>query len=182
MSNSGLYANGKPYELPADWTPLSETVLNGALEHAREAVTCDDAIDRIARFYNRAGEYDGTSFLDVEPNPPGSVHAADLYAVSRLSIKVTNLQGRLLLDDAQVRTRTEQLLAAIPPELTITDLTAGVLEDMCDLQDHFRSNRQYLWIKILTRPPFRSFRRGVRRVCRSRMLRRHERVRPGAAR
>ena len=44
------------------------------------------------------------------------------------------------------------------------------------------SNRQYLWIKILTRPPFRSFRRGVRRVCRSRMLRRHERVRPGAAR
>ena len=43
-------------------------------------------------------------------------------------------------------------------------------------------NRQYLWIKILTRPPFRSFRRGVRRVCRSRKLRRHERVRPGAAR
>ena len=30
------------------------------------------------------------------------------------------------------------------------------------------SNRQYLWIKILTLPPFRSFRRGVRRVCRSR--------------
>ena len=44
------------------------------------------------------------------------------------------------------------------------------------------SNRQYLWIKIFTRPPFRSFRRGVRRVCRCRMLRRHERVRPGEAR
>jgi hypothetical protein len=66
---------------------------------------------------------------------------------------------------------------------TILDYSS-LLTDMSNWTcvGHFMSNRQYLWIKILTRPPFRSFRRGVRRVCRSRMLRRHERVRPGAAR
>ena len=44
------------------------------------------------------------------------------------------------------------------------------------------SNRQYLWIKKLTRLPFRSFRRGVRRVCRSRTLRQRRRARPGVVR
>jgi hypothetical protein len=87
MSGSGRYADGRSYELPSDWTPLGEAVLAGALDRARQAVSNDDAIDRVARFYNRASEYAGTSFLDAEPNPADSVHAADLYAVSRLSIR-----------------------------------------------------------------------------------------------
>jgi hypothetical protein len=75
----------------------------------------------------------GSSFRDIRPNPPDSVHAADLYAVSLLSITVTNRQGRLLLDDGDAPARAAQLLAAIPPVLAITDLTPGVLASTWEL-------------------------------------------------
>jgi len=105
---------------------------------ARQAAT-GDALERLARFYDPGSEYAGASFLDADPNPSDAIHAADLYAVSRLSITVTNLQGRLLLNDRGCVTRTKDLLAAIPPELTISDLSASVLERMWNLQHHFRT-------------------------------------------
>jgi hypothetical protein len=138
MTTSGRYADGRGYELPTDWAPLNDDLLSAALDRARQA-SAGDAMDRLRRFYDRESEYAGTSFLDAAPNPPDAVHAADLYAVSRLSITVINLQGRLLLHDTQQVTRTKELLAAIPPELTIADLTSSTLTAMWDLQHHFRS-------------------------------------------
>jgi hypothetical protein len=138
MTINGRYADGRAYELPTDWAPLNESLLSAALDRARQAAS-GDAIDRLRMFYDRESEYAGRSFLDAEPNPPDAVHAADLYAVSRLSITVTNLHGRLLIHDTQQVTRTKELLAAIPPELTIADLTSSALTAMWDLQHHFRS-------------------------------------------
>ncbi|MEU0499180.1 DUF6308 family protein [Mycobacterium sp. NPDC006124] len=139
MGDPGRYADGGTYELPADWVPLSEAVLEDILQRAQQAITAPDAIDRLARFYDTASEYAGTSFLDVEPNPPGSVHAADLYAVSRLSITVTNRQGRLLISDDAVVGRTERLLAAVSPDVALGDVAPDVLRAMSDLQHHFRT-------------------------------------------
>lgn len=140
MGNEGRYADGRSYEMPADWLPLSENVLDGALQRGQQAVTTPDAFDRLASYYNTASEYAGTSFLDVKPNHPSSVDAADLYAVSRLSITVTNLQGRLLLtDEKDVVPRTGQLLAAISPDVSIGDLTPDLLAAMWQLQHYFRT-------------------------------------------
>lgn len=139
MSHTGRYADGGSFDLPSDWISLDRALLVAALERAKEAVDSDDALDRLARFYDLKSEYAGTSFLDVKPNIPGSICAADLYAVSRLSITVTNLQGRLLLDDPDVVTTTERLLDAIDPDLTIRDLTSTALSAMWELQQHLRS-------------------------------------------
>lgn len=139
MSNTGRYADGGSFDLPSEWIPLDQALLIAALERAKEAVDSEDALDRLARFYDRGSEYAGTSFLDVKPNIPGSIDAADLYAVSRLSITVTNLQGRRLLDDLDVVPTTERLLDAIDSDLTIRDLTSNALSAMWDLQHHLRS-------------------------------------------
>ena len=138
MSHRGQYANGDTYPLPADWSPLDESVLKNALEYARAALT-DDAMRRLQSFYDPRGEYAGTSFLTAQPNLPGSVTAADLYAVSRLSITVTNLQGRLLLENVDCVAKTQKLLAAIPDDLTIINLTPAGLTAMWDLYHHFRT-------------------------------------------
>ncbi|MCH9731165.1 MAG: hypothetical protein K0U84_16060 [Actinomycetia bacterium] len=179
MSHTGQYADGRTYELPADWTPLDREVLIAARDRARSAVSGDDAVDRLTSFYDRNSEYAGTSFLDVVPNPTDSVHAADLYAVSRLSMKISNLQGRLLLDKSEpdgpdARSRTEQLLASIPPEHTIGDLTPALLRAMSYLYHHFRtlleadvkgSNRWVFAAKLCARKRFQLFPVRDRVVC-----------------
>jgi hypothetical protein len=139
MTPHGQYADGRAYELPVDWLPLSESVLQRALQLAREAVTNDSAFDRLTRFYNRDSEYAGTSFLDVEPKEAGKVTASDLHAVSRLSMSITNLQSRRLLDEREVVEKTDQLLADLSPDLAITDLEPPVLDSMWLLYNHFRS-------------------------------------------
>jgi hypothetical protein len=60
--------------------------------------------------------------------------------VSRLSITVTNRQGRCLLDAGSTRDQATELLNALPPTLTITaSLDATALEQMWKLHDLFRT-------------------------------------------
>lgn len=138
MTERGCYAGGLSYDLPDDWEPLGQDVLQIVRRHALAAISGEDAVGRLLRFYDRQGEFAGTTFLDVEPNPPETVAASDLFAVSRLSISVTNLQARLLLDNGAARDLTEDILSAIPPEATITKLNPDLLGRMGRLQNHFR--------------------------------------------
>jgi len=139
MTNKGRYAVGRPFELPDGWPSLLDEVLDSAVERARIAVFGDDALRRLLRYYNPSGNFASTSFLDAQPNPPGDIVAADLYAVSRLSMTVGVDQGRLLLDSGAKRTEALTLLSAVGPEATITGLGPELLTDMWNLYDHFRT-------------------------------------------
>lgn len=138
MTQRGCYADGFSYGLPNDWEPLCQEVLQNVRRHALAAISGQDAVGRLLRFYDRQGEFAGTTFLDVEPNPPETVAASDLFAVSRLSISVTNLQARLILDVGAERSQTEEILGAISHDATITRLSPDLLGRMWELQNHFR--------------------------------------------
>ena len=139
MASKGRYADGRSFLLPDGWPSLLEDVLRAAVERARIAVFGEDALRRLLRYYNPSGNFASTSFLDAQPNPPGDIVAADLYAVSRLSMTIGVDQGRLLLDSGAKRTEALTLLSAVDQEATITGLSAELLTDMWNLYDHFRT-------------------------------------------
>lgn len=139
VTNCGTFADGRTYSLPDDWLPLRAEVLSVGIESTRAAIIDeDDALRRLTYYYSRKGNYSGTSFLDSKPNPANEIVAADLYAVSRLSMTIRNDQGRYLLDVGVPRATALDLLAAIPEDATIEDLSAPLLVGMWNLYDHFR--------------------------------------------
>lgn len=140
MSHSGQYADDRKYPLPESWEPVEQETLQTARSQTLEALTGDDPLRRLGHFYDPLSEYAGTSYLDAGDNSETSIEADDLYAVSRLSITVTNRQGRCLLDAGPVRDRVTEVLAALPPSLAITaSLDVTVLEQMWELHDLFRT-------------------------------------------
>ncbi|WP_068275314.1 DUF6308 family protein [Aldersonia kunmingensis] len=140
MSQHGRYADGRSYTLPDSWTPVSAALLETTLAKALTALAGDSSTQRLSYFYNPSGEYAGTSFLDAGRNSESSIEADDLYAVSRLSITVSNRQGRCLLEPGPARQRANTILASLPSTLAITDdLDAAVLERMWELHNHFRT-------------------------------------------
>jgi hypothetical protein len=139
VAGTGRYGDGQHYLLPDGWPPVLDEVMATALSRTHDALAGDDALQRLAYFYDLAGDYAGTSFLDVQPNPSMDIHAADLYAVTRLTMTIGNRQSRLLLNPGSARNRSLELLEALPPEATIANLTASLLDGMWTLHNHLRS-------------------------------------------
>lgn len=144
MTAPGRYGDNRTYNLPASWTPVTDEVLKTAFEQALLALTGDRALEDVARYYDRAGSYAGTLFLDVEPNDPDNVEAADLYAVTTLSMTLDARHGRLLLCEEGTRADVQRLLRRLNPTLPITDLEHGdggageTLIRMYELHTRFR--------------------------------------------
>jgi hypothetical protein len=119
-------------------------VLDTARGQALAALTGAESRDDLARYYDRAGAYAGTLFLDAQPNNPHSIEAADLYAVTTLSMKLDARHGRLLLDEGEVRSGVQRQLRNLDADLPITDLEHGeggsgeTLVRMYELHKHFR--------------------------------------------
>src|SRR4051794_5061765 len=149
-SGPGQYAGDRVYPLPEGWEAVPADALALATTQALRALEVGPAARRLRTYYDPASDYAGTTFLDVDPNETDAVGAADLWGVSTLSIPVHARQGRLLLDDPDIRAEVRRLLRDIPEDLPLTDLdqpagtaTAGsgrpLLEVMSDLQGRFRS-------------------------------------------
>lgn len=141
MTEIGQYADGRTYELPTGWDPVSDEVLETALDATLRALD-DSAVGRLATYYDPSGGYSGLLFAEEGENPPGTVTASDLWAVATLSIPVDSLQARQLFGGA--RSRVASYLSAIPHDAAITDLdhtplgAAGTLERMWDLYATFK--------------------------------------------
>ena len=119
--------------------PLLEEVKVVAIRQAYSAISEDtDALHRLAYYYDPRGNYSGTSFLDAAPNPPSDIVAADLYAVTRLSMTIRNDQSRLILSEGPERDTAISLLRAIPDNASILELSPSLLQSMWDFYDHFR--------------------------------------------
>lgn len=147
MTEHGRYGadDRPPYALPDGWNPVDNEVLKTARTQALAALTGNGAVDAVARYYTPEGSYAGTLFLDVEPNDPFNVEAADLYAVTTLSMKLDARHGRLLLGDRDVRAGVHRQLRSLDPSLPITDLehgaggSADTLQQMYELHHRFRT-------------------------------------------
>ena len=85
--------------------------LDRASAAAWAAVSHRRAAELLQLYYDPAGDYAGSTFLDLQPNNPQDLTATDLYALSLLDVRATPLAGRRLLEDGEPRTRVLRALA-----------------------------------------------------------------------
>lgn len=144
MTTMGVYGDGRTFALPDGWTLVGDDVLRTALAQVHAALQHERALDNTGRYYNRDSPYAGTLFLDVLPNDPFRVEAADLYALTTLSMELDARHGRLLLDEGEVRSGVRRQLRNLDPDLPLSDLDGGdggsgeTLTRMYELHGRFR--------------------------------------------
>ena len=85
--------------------------LDRASAAAWAAVRHPQASELLRQYYDPTTDYAGSTFLDLQPNDPQDLTAADLYALSLLDVRATPRAGRRLLEDGEPRTRVLTALA-----------------------------------------------------------------------
>ena len=124
----GEYADGRTYALPPSWRPLETVVRDVAVERTLAALGPTKTpgrspIERQRSYYDPNGNYAGALMSTIEPNPVDELTAADLFAVTTLSMTIPALAARRLLDPRDERRRTiQRRLSEIPYGLPITSL------------------------------------------------------------
>lgn len=141
---NGAYNDRRSYRLPRGWAPVEQETLDVALAATRRALAPDPdglspVADRIRQYYDPGGRYAGALHSSVEPNDPYYVTAADLFAVTTLSMSIDARQARLILMPGARQTAIARFLRRVEPNRPITDLTTDSLDAMFDLQGTLRS-------------------------------------------
>lgn len=88
----------------------SRQQLDRATTEARKSVEDPRAPAMLRDYYDPAGNYAGSTFLDLSPNPGDDLTATDLYALSLLDVRARPRAGRRLLEPGSDR---EVVLAAL---------------------------------------------------------------------
>ena len=122
MSSRGVYADGREYQLPTGWGSVSADVLERAERAALEAL--DDAAPRVRAYYDPDSEYAGGLLSSIDTTSDDYIDAADLFAVSTLSMRIKPRTARALLDSGTKRSAVSRFLAEIPTGFSITALDA----------------------------------------------------------
>ncbi|MDO8122558.1 DUF6308 family protein [Isoptericola sp. b490] len=102
---------------PVGWRDVADDVMGLARKRVLEALLPAGPRpvgERLARFYDRDGDYAGATFAALSPNPPNDLTAVDLHAVSMLSVSVGPRATRRLLDDGPSRNDVLEALEAVP--------------------------------------------------------------------
>ncbi|WP_050347901.1 DUF6308 family protein [Arsenicicoccus sp. oral taxon 190] len=107
---------------------VDESLCSTAIDRARHAVSAPDAVDNLVLYYDREGGYAGSTFSDLAPNDPLSIGAADLLAVTTLSVRVPPAAIRGFLDDDNAH-RASELLAALPTSARLENEGSSELAD-----------------------------------------------------
>lgn len=130
--------------LPNGWDPVEDTMFDTALAQTRQAFTggadgVDHAVRHLATYYDPAGKYAGATFLDVEGYDDYAITAADLWAVTTLSMTVPPEAGRALMNPGPLRTIVNSKLRHLPVTLPLSDAAPQHLDHMYDLYTAIRT-------------------------------------------
>lgn len=131
-------AKGRILPLPSGWAPVEASMYDTALTQTMTAFTggadnVGHAVKHLERYYDPAGRYSGATFLDVESHDDYAITAADLWAVTTLSMDVPPDAGRALMNPGPLRTVINGRLRHLPPTLPLSDAEPAHLEHMWDL-------------------------------------------------
>lgn len=124
--------------LPRGWEPVEDSMFVTALAQTEKAFSggADNvahAVEHLIRYYDPAGGYAGATFLDVEGYDDYAITAADLWAVTTLSMDVPPNAGRALMNPGPLRTIVNGRLRHLPPTLPLSDVEPRHLDHMWDL-------------------------------------------------
>jgi hypothetical protein len=139
-----LYGDGRTLTMPNGWAPVEGQMFETALAQTERAFTggsdtVDHAVEHLTRYYDPAGRYAGATFLDVEGYDDYAVTAADLWAVTTLSMEVLPEAGRALMTPGPLRTIVNGKLRHLPPNLPLSDVAPQHLDHMYDLYTAIRT-------------------------------------------
>lgn len=127
MTEVGAYhpdSDVRHYNLPIGWAPADESLLNDALERALSAWDGTEE-ERVRTYYDPASDYAGGLLTEIPETDPGQVDAADLFAVTTLSMRIHPKVARALtIENSATRQAITRALnpAVIPTGLPITAL------------------------------------------------------------
>ena len=129
------YGDGRDFLLPDDWQPVEPSILVTALRQTEHAFTGGKdspahAVNHLLTYYNPDGAYAGATFLGVQPDDEYSITAADLWAVSTLSMTIPPNAGRALMNPGHLHARVLRGLHHLPPALSIAEATPAHLVHM----------------------------------------------------
>ena len=133
-----LYGDRRTMTLPKGWEPVEDSMFATALAQTQAAFLgdADDigyAVKHLIDYYDPAGKYAGATFLDVEGYDDYAITAADLWAVTTLSMDVPPNAGRALMNPGPLRTIVNGRLRHLPSTLPLSDVEARHLDHMWDL-------------------------------------------------
>ncbi|MGK5441427.1 DUF6308 family protein [Micromonospora sp. URMC 105] len=123
-------------EVPADWPIPGQATLTAARDAALDALKDTElAGRRLGRYYDPTGNFAGATYRTVLPNDPGQITAADLFAVTLLSVRLRPAAARRLLDDERHRDAVQRRLAAVPEDADLAEADAATLVDASALYE-----------------------------------------------
>ncbi|MEU5563611.1 DUF6308 family protein [Micromonospora musae] len=122
--------------VPAGWPVPNEAALVKARRATIAAlVDVERAGRRLGRYYDPAGEFAGATFRTVTPNDPGQITAADLFAVTLLSVRLRPAAARRVLHDEQHRDAIRRRFAAVPENADLAEADVVTLDDASALYE-----------------------------------------------
>jgi uncharacterized protein DUF6308 len=131
--------------VPAGWQPVPNDALavarSVALQALEAAPTTRNGVaaahDRVAAYYDREGNYAGSTFLDL-PSNPRAFTVADLHAVTLLGVELDALSTRRLLGPGEHAKTLNRLLSAIPEDAELAVASSQQLAAMGELHEEVR--------------------------------------------
>lgn len=126
--------------VPHKWEePHSDTVAC-ATEAVEAALSDPRAVKFLTRYYSREGNFAGATFLTVGPANPWDVGAADLLALTLLSVEAPPYSVRKLLEPSAERNHVLRLLSedrlSVDADLAVAD--DDTLRAMAELHEAFK--------------------------------------------
>lgn len=124
MTTDAVQKEDKFTQAPDGWPVIPHEVIDAATAVALGALSLEGdrpAHARLARYYDRERKYAGATFTDL-PNIADDVTADDLLAVSLLSVRISPLDARRLVEPSPERSAVLASLRALPDVgLTMAD-------------------------------------------------------------
>ena len=125
--------------VPGNWLRPSSDEVDAALEQVRRVLAAEGASELLAEYYDPKSAYAGDLYLGVEPNNPGEITAADLYAVSILNVQIGVSGCRSLLMNPVNTAETQRLLDLLPVDLDLVEASVEQLATASTLHQHVRT-------------------------------------------
>ena len=93
-------------QTPDGWPAAGPALIEEATKKSLKALSNDTerpATDRLARYYDRNRNFVGATFVELAPNAPNDITAADLHAVSLMKVEIGPGATRRLLEGSTHR-------------------------------------------------------------------------------
>ncbi|TRW46384.1 DUF6308 family protein [Georgenia yuyongxinii] len=148
MTTDAVEVEDRFTTIPTGWDPVAPEVFKTAKAVALEVLSVEGdrpAHVRLARYYDRERKYAAATFTDL-PNIADDVTADDLLAVSLLSVRISPLDVRRLVEPSPERSAVLASLRALP-DVGLTMADADTLTAMAVFYEDVKHALKDPWAK-----------------------------------